>query len=170
MVLVPSFSPPLRFTRVLALQGIFPVSSLLSSFLPPLRPYPCILPPPSSSVWSFIVRPSEVFRPPADGQPMSSPGFLYSGPYVGLHPPPTCAAGCTWLGCGRRGKGDGTPTMVWIPSTRRQATPGLACCLRRSSPLFDSCGARLSFCPPPPLSPYNRTCPYTLPPNGRVFL
>ena len=58
MVLVPSFPPPPRFTRVLALQGIFPVSSLLSSFLPLLCPYSCIQPTPSSSVWSFIVRPS----------------------------------------------------------------------------------------------------------------
>ena len=37
MILVPSFSPPTRVTRVLDLQSI-PVSSLLSSFLPPLRP------------------------------------------------------------------------------------------------------------------------------------
>ena len=40
---------------------------------------------------------------------MSSPGFLSSVPYAGLHPPPTCEAGGTWLGCGWRGKGDGAP-------------------------------------------------------------
>ena len=106
----PLLSPPLQDSPgFFALQGIIPVSSLLSSFLLPLCPYQSIHPPPSSSVWPFIVRPSEVFSPPADGRPMSSPVFLSSGPYAGLHPPPTCAAGGTWLGCGQRGEGDSAP-------------------------------------------------------------
>ena len=62
------------------------------------------------------------------------------------------------------------PAMVFSPSSRRQV---LCACRDPTLDLpLDSCGARLSsFCPPPPLplSPYNRTCPSTLPPNGRVF-
>ena len=87
LVLVPSFPPPSRFTSVLALQGIFTVSSLLLFFLPPLYPYPRIQPPPSSSVWSFIVRPLEVFNQSSEGRPKSSPGFLSNVPMQVCTPP-----------------------------------------------------------------------------------
>ena len=74
------WSPPPRFTR-------FPCpvqfACILSFFflLPPLRPCLFSRPSPSSSVWSLGVRPAEVYNPPADGRPMSSPGFLSSVPY-----------------------------------------------------------------------------------------
>ena len=55
------------------------------------------------------------------------------------------------LGVGGEAKETAPPAMVWILSTRRQATPGLAFRLQRSSSLFDSCGARLSVCSTPPL-------------------
>ena len=41
---------------------------------------------------------------------------------------------------------------------------------QRSCSLVDFLGAHLSVCPPPPPSMYNRTCPNTVPPNGRGFL
>ena len=62
MVLVPPFPPLQDSPGFFAPQVIFPASSLLSSFFPPLRPYQCIQPPPSRSVWSFTVRPSEVLE------------------------------------------------------------------------------------------------------------
>ena len=111
MVLVPSFPPPSRFTWVLALQGIFTVSSLLLFFLPPLYPYPRIQPPPSSSVWSFIVRPSEVFNQSAEGRPKSSPGFLYSGPMQVCTPPPPDL--CSWWYL----------AWVWAEGRRRRRPP-----------------------------------------------
>ena len=64
-------------------------------------------PPPASGHPSSVRW--EATNPPDDGRPMSSPGFLSSVSYAGLHPPPTCAAGGTWLGCGWRGEGDGAP-------------------------------------------------------------
>ena len=156
--LVPSFPPLQDSPLFFALQGIFPVSSLLSSSLPTLRPYQSTQLPPSSSVWPFIVRPSEVFRPPADGRPMSSPVFLSSVPYAGLYPPPPpVRLVVLGLGVGGGAKETAPPAMVWSPLTHRQATPGSACRLRRSSSLFDSCGARLSVCPPPPPCAFPRT-------------
>ena len=96
------------------------LSRLLSTLflLPPLRPYKSIQPPPSSSVWYFIICLSESYQPSGcNGRPMSSPGFLSRGPYAGLHPSPTCAARGTWPGCGRRGEGDGAPPPTPNPST-----------------------------------------------------
>ena len=99
--------PSLQYSAgLLALLIIFPVSSLFSSYLPPLRPFQCIQPT-SSSVWSPIARPPlsvhrKATNPPAIGRPMSSPGFLTQRPICRFAPPPppTCAAGGTWLGCG----------------------------------------------------------------------
>ena len=62
---------------------------------------------------------------------------------AGLHPPPTCAAGGTWLGCGRRDEGDGAPcdgleSLDASAGDARESVPS-----RLSSSLFNSCGARL---------------------------
>ena len=67
------------------------------------------------------------------------------------------------------------PAMVLSPSTRRQASPGRVACLfqhqRSSSLLILAVLVSLSAPPPPiPLSPYNRTCPSTLQPNGRLLI
>ena len=162
----PLSSPPI-FSRVLSPPGH--LSRLLSQFFLFASSLSiCLfLAPPFSSVWSFIVRPSEVFRPPADRRPMSSPGFLSSGPYAGLHPPPTCAAVGTWLGCGRRGGGDGAPRdgLESLDASTGNAWFSVPSSTLKFSLWFLMC---LFLCIP--LTPYNRTCPYTLPPNRRVFL
>ena len=151
----PPFPPP-RSTRVPFPPGY--LARLLSPFfqLPPLRPFLCSRPTTSSSVWSPVVLPSEVFSPPADGQPMSSSGGL-SGVCRFAPPPPDLCGWCylawVWVEGQRRRH---PPAMVWSPSTCWQASPGLACLCRRSISLFDSYGARLSVCPPPP-SPFLRT-------------
>ena len=62
MVFVPSFSPLQDSAGFLAFQKIFPVSSLFSSLMPPLRPFLCINPT-LSSICSPIVRPSESYQP-----------------------------------------------------------------------------------------------------------
>ena len=141
MVLVPPFSPLQDSPGFLSLQGILPVSSLLSSkcllsvrFCVVGRPPPAASGHPSSFRWK-----SSTLRLTSDQCPL-----LVSCPAshkAGLHPHPTCAAGGTWLGCGWLGgwaKETVPPTMVWSPSTRRQASPGLARLHRHSSPLFNS--------------------------------
>ena len=154
MILVPPFPPPPRFIRVPCPPRH--LACLLSLF---------VLNASSLSVsvysadhlqqWLGIPRPSVgrfVYNPPAGCRPKCpSPGVLSSVPYAGLHTPPTCLAGGTWLGCGWRGERDGSPSaMVWSPSTRRQASPGIACLRRCSSSLLNSLCARLSVCLPPP--------------------
>ena len=57
------------------------------------------------------------------------------------------------LGVGGGAKEKAPPAIVWSPSTRRQASPGISCLCRRSSSLLDSLGARLSVSP----SPFPRT-------------
>ena len=65
--------------------------------------------------WKYtIVRPpSSVLRratnPPAPADQFPLLVSRPSVPYAGLHPPPTCAAGGTWIGCGCGGEGDGAP-------------------------------------------------------------
>ena len=57
------------------------------------------------------VAPVVTRRPPelTGGQFHAAPGVLSSVPmFVGV-PPPTCAAGGTWIGCRWRGLGDGAP-------------------------------------------------------------
>ena len=168
------FSPP-RFIRVPCYTNILPVSSLFSSYLPPLRRFCLFSRPPPVSI-PHIVRPPSSVRQKTTNPPDSTDQCLLlvyypSVPYVGLHPPPTCEAVGTWLGCGWRAEGDGSPrdgleSLDSLAGVARVSVP--------SSTLefpLDSCGACLSVCPPPlPLSLYNRTCTSTLPPNGRLFL
>ena len=58
--------PPPIFTRVPFPTVYFCPYPLSSFLLPPLRPFMCSLPTASSSVWSPVVRLSEVSKPPAD--------------------------------------------------------------------------------------------------------
>ena len=102
--------PPLQDSPgFLALQGILSVSSLLSpKCLLSVRF--CVvgrIPPAASGHPLSFRRKSSALRLTADQCPLlvSSPASHKTG----LHPPPTCAAGGTWLGCGWRGEGDGAP-------------------------------------------------------------
>ena len=104
------------------------------------------------------------------GRCHAAPGVLSRVPmFVGVSPL-TCAAGGTWLGCRWRGLGDGAPrngleSLVLLPGVA-----WVACLLQLTLELpLDSCGAHLYSTPPLPLSLYNRTCPDTLPTNGRVI-
>ena len=108
----PPFPPLQDSAGFLALQGILPVSSLFSSYMPPLRLFLCIQPAPSS-VWS---PPSSVPHRPSVGKlptlRLWTTNFLFCFPGPAFHmqsPPPTCAAGGTWLGFGWGGEGDGAP-------------------------------------------------------------
>ena len=153
--LVPSFlSPPSNIHPGSLLCNILPVSSIFSSYLPPLCPFLSIQPTPSSVYSphcpSPIVRPSESYQPSGFGRPMSSPGFLPERPICRFAPPPppTCAAGGTWLGCGWRGKGDGTP-RDGLESLDSSAD--VVCCRRRSySLLILALPVSLSAPPRPP--------------------
>ena len=67
-----------------------------------------IRPPPAASGPSLSVRrKSSALRLTADQFPLLV--SCSAAHNAGLHlPPPTCTAGGTWLGCGRRGEGDGS--------------------------------------------------------------
>ena len=110
MILVPSFSPPSEI-RPGALLYITSCPSPLS-FRPfcllsvhnaySAAPLQCLVPP--------IVRPPESYQPSGSGRPMSSSSFPNQRPICRFAPPPpTCAAGGTWIGCGCGGEGDGAP-------------------------------------------------------------
>ena len=122
----PPFPPP-RFTRVPCPPGN--LSRILYHFfkLPPLRPCLCSRPSPSSSIWSPVVRLSEVFSPLADGRPISSPRVLSSAPLCTFAPPPRpVRLVVLGLGVGGGSKEMAPPAVVWSPLTRQQASPGLA--------------------------------------------
>ena len=156
----PPLSPLQDSPGFLALQCLFPLSSL---FLP-------IDSSTSVSVSSavhlqhlllFVVRPSEVYNPPADCQPNALllvycpadlRGFAPSPP-----PPPTCAAGDTWLGCGWRGEGDGAPRDGLEFLDALAGVAGIAYLCQRLRSLLDYLGTRLYVSPPPPPSPFPRT-------------
>ena len=151
-----------------------PSSSLFSPYLPPFLPFLSIQPT-SSSVNSPhrpspIVRPSESYQPSGFGRPMSSSIFLPQRPICRFAPPPpTCAAGGTWLGYGWGGEGDGAPRngLESLDSSGRRRPGKRAFADARILSRVLRCP---SLCLPPlPLYPYNRTCPSTIPPNGRVF-
>ena len=169
MFLVPPYPPSKIHPGSLPSSAFCPYP--LSSFLlPPLRLFLCRWP----STPSSVCHPSSVCRKstntPADGRPkLPSPGVLPSVPERVCAPSPTCAAVGTWLGCGWRGKGDGAPCdglelLDASTGVARDSVP----------PSTPEVPLQLSWClslclPPPPLYPYNHTCPNTLPPNGRVF-
>ena len=123
-------------------------------------------PPAAFGHSAFVRRKSTTLRLTSDQCPL-----LVSCPAscMKVSPPPTCAAGCTCLGCGWRVEGDGAPHdgLEFLNASTGVAQLAFLC--QRSWNLVNSRGTRLSVCPPPPLSPYNRRCPNTLPPNGRVF-
>ena len=140
--------------------------------LPPLRSVLFSRLSTSSSVWSPVASPSEVYSPPADCLPNSL--LLVSCPESRMK---VCSPRPVRLvvldsGMGGGTKETATPAMVLSSWTRRQASPG------SSVTFVDALGPSLILVvpvslspptPPLPLSPYNRTCPNTLPPNVRVF-
>ena len=94
---VASCPSPLSFRPICLLSACFCLFSLTT---------PVSIP--------HIVRPPSSVRRKATNPPASANQCLLlfsfpSVPYAGLHPPPTCAAGGTWLGCGWGGEGDGAP-------------------------------------------------------------
>ena len=144
--------------------------------MPPLRPFLCIQPT-SSSVWSppsFVPHRLSVGELPTLRLQPTNVLFWFPDPAsymkvcTPLRPVRLVVLG---LGVGGGAKDTAPPRggldSVVSSFVARESVP--------SSTLdfpLDSCGARLSVCPPsppPPLSPYNRTCPSTLPPNRRVF-
>ena len=168
---------PLQFARFLSF--FFP--------LPPLRPCHSVGLPLQQRL--ITRRPlSGLLRrtPPVDVDQCSL--LESSAPYVDSFP--TCASGSTWRGCGW-GAWETAPPVIDLEFL--DASTGVAwrmCffwllgfllvsgflpsifnpdgfCQNSWSPCHIFLGACLSL--PPPLSPYNRTCPTTLPPNGRVF-
>ena len=109
----PPFPPSKIRPGALLSRTSCPYSSLFSSYLPPFRPFLSIQPT-SSSVNSPhrpspIVRFSKSYQPSDFVRPMSYSFFLPQRPICSFAtPPPTCAAGGTWLGCGWGGEGDGS--------------------------------------------------------------
>ena len=122
--------------------------------MPHLRPFLCIRPTPSS-VCSPIIRPSESYQPSGDRPTNVLSCFPDPASHMQVctHPR-TVRLVVLVLGVGGEAKETAPPAMVLSPSSRRQASPGLACLCRRSSSILDSCGARLSVCPPLPPPPF----------------
>ena len=166
--------PPLQdLSGCLALQNILPVVLslfFLSASFPPVSVYQ----PTSSSVNSPqrpspIVRSSKNYQPSDFGRPMSSSGFLPQRPICRFAPPPRpVRLVVLGLGLGGGAKGDGAPHDC-LESLDLSADVAFR---RQRSNSLSILVVPISLPAPPlplPLSPYNRTCPSTLPPNGRVF-
>ena len=140
-----SFPFRVSFPYPLSFLPFYLLSVYISVFS---RPPPAASDTTSSFRWKAINPPSAT----ADQCPL-----LVSCPAAHMQvftPPQPVQLVVLRLGVGGGAKETAPPSMVWIPLTRRQATPGLACLLRRSSSLFDSCGARLSVCPSSPPPPF----------------
>ena len=127
--MVPSFTPPPRFVWVpCSFWNILPVSSLFSSYMPPLRPFLCIQPTPSS-VWSPppSVPPSSVRRR-ATNPRLRPTNVLFWFPDPASHmqvctPPRPVRLVVLGLGVGGGAKETPPPAVVLSPSSRRQASP-----------------------------------------------
>ena len=160
--MVPSFFLPLRFVRVpCSLWNILPVSSLFPSYMPPLRLFLCIQPTLLQCLVPTIVRPPSSVRRRATNPPALADQFPLlvsrpSVPYAGLHPPPTCVDGGTWLGCGWRGEGDGAP-RGGLESVVSSAGVACLCDTRRSISLLILAVPISLLSTPPPPSPFPRT-------------
>ena len=117
MVMVSHLIPPPRYIR-------FPCpvqfARILSPFflLPPLRPFLFSRPSTSSSIWSPVVRPSEVSSPPSDCQPNAL--LLVSCPASRMKVSPPQPVRLVVLGSGVGGGAKDT-----APRARR--LPGVAC-------------------------------------------
>ena len=156
---LPFFSPPPRFNRAPCYANILTVSSLFSSYLPPLRPVysadplQCLLP--TSSVPH---RPS-VGKLPTLRLRTTNVFSWFPAPASHMQvctPPQTVRLVVLGLGVGGGAKETAPPAMVLSPSTRQQASPGLACLHRRSNFLsILAVPVSLSAPPPPfPVQPY----------------
>ena len=150
----PLLSPPPRFTRVLCPPGH--LSRLLSPFF-------LFASSPSISVYSAAPlqqrlvyhRLSVGSLQPSGWRPTNVLSwFPVQRPICRFAPPLTCASRGTRLGCGRRGEGYGAPHDGLESLNASAGDARVACRLRCSSSLFDSCGARLSVWLPPPPSPF----------------
>ena len=149
---------------------LFPPSKIHPGSLPARAsfPYPlfflpfCLLsvhisvfsrPPPAASGHSSSVRRKATNPPAATDDQCPLLVSCAAAHMQACTPPPTCAAGGTWLGCGRRGEGDGAPRDGLESLNASAGVAWVTGPCRRSSSLFDYCGARLSVSPPPP-SPF----------------
>ena len=172
MFLVPSSPPPQRFTRVLCPPGhlsrvLYPFIFFASS--------------PSISVYSAaplqqrlaLHRPSVGSLHPSGWRPTNVLScFPVQRPICRFAPPPDlCGWWClAWVWAeGRRRRRP--PRWSGVPQRvgrrRLGSVPSLTL---KFSLWFLRCPSLCLPLPPPlPLSSYNRTCPYTLPTNGRVF-
>ena len=108
--MVPSFFPPseIRPGSLLLLEHLDRLLSLSFLYAPSPPVSMCSADSPPVSGPPIVRLPSSVRRR-ATNPPSSADQFPLlvsrpSVPYAGLHPPPTCAAGGTWPGCGWGGK------------------------------------------------------------------
>ena len=155
-----SFFSPLRDSSGLLAPSVSSCPSPLS-FLPICLLSACFClfsrPPPVSI--PQIVRPPSFVRRKATKAPTSADQCLPlvsfpSVPYAGLHPPRPVRLVVLGLGVGGWPKETAPPVMVVSPSTR---LVGVARESVLSSTLefsLESCGARLSVCPPHPPPPF----------------
>ena len=123
VVLVPHLIPPPRFIWLPCPVQCSRILSLLF-LLPPLCPCLFSRPSTSSSVWSPVVRPSEVYSPPADCVPNAL--LLVSCPEsrMKVSPPQHVRLVIIGSGVGGGSKETAPPAMVLSSSTLRHALPG----------------------------------------------
>ena len=113
---LPSLPPSEIHPGSLLQTNILPVSSLFSSYMPPLRPFLCIQSTLLQCMIPLIVRPpSSVCRratnPLASADQCPLLVSWPSVPYAGLHPPPPDLCGWWYL------------AWVWVGGQRRRRPP-----------------------------------------------